>query len=286
MNWIARASVVIGLLSVNSWALAWNATGHMVIAAIARREMTPFAVSEADRLLKIGGTETTNEFLTASVWADDTRTPETGPWHYINLHFRTDRQKTDNKPDPENAVVAIERFRKVLGDRSKLDAERADALRYILHFVGDLHQPLHAVARDSDENPKGDRGGNAFKIQPPAAMASTPRPPTNLHALWDSGVGLFPFIDRPLNSADRSRVEIQAQSLRASLPPESMPTVNDLNPMNWAKEGLEAAKRTVYDLREGTVPSQEYVQNGQTLSAKRATLAGYRLAMILNEALR
>lgn len=286
MKTSARAFVAVAVLLVNASAMAWNATGHMVIAAIARQQMTPFAVSEADRLLKIGGTEKANDFLTASVWADDTRTPENGPWHYINLHFRSDKQRTDNKPDAENAVVAIERFQKILADRSKPDAERAEALRYILHFVGDLHQPLHAVARDTDEHPKGDRGGNDFKIQPPALLQSQTRPPTNLHALWDGGVGLFPYIDRPLAPADKSAIETQARTLLAAIPSEDLSRASDLNPLNWAKEGLEGAKKTVYDLREGTVPSEEYVRNGQALAARRATMAGLRLASILNEALR
>jgi hypothetical protein len=283
-----RPFLIAALAAATTAAHAWSATGHMVIAAIAKRDLTPYALSEANRLLKVGGDSRTDDFLTASVWADDIRNgkPETGPWHYINLHFRTDRKRVSNQPEKENAVVAIDRFVAILADRSKPDAERADALRYVLHFVGDLHQPLHAVARDSDAHPTGDRGGNDFRIQPAASMAGMSRPPRNLHALWDGGVGLFPYRDRPLTAADRAEIELQAETIVAALPRKSLRGADDLRPMNWAREGLEGAKRLVYDLAEDSVPSEAYMRAGRALAAQRAALAGYRLAEILNRALR
>lgn len=283
-----RPLLVLALTAAYGAAHAWSATGHMVIAAIAKRDLTPYALSEANRLLKIDATERADDFITAGPWADDIRNarPETGNLHFINLHFRTDRKRVENEPEKENVVTAIERYRKVLGDKTKPDAERADALRFLIHFVGDLHQPLHSVARDSDEHPKGDRGGNDFKIQPPASMSGTQRPPTNLHSLWDGGAGLFPFKERPLSPQDRSAIEVQAETIASALPRESLKKVDDLQPMNWAKEGLEDSKRTVYDLMENTVPSEDYMRRGRTLSARRAAYAGYRLADIINEALR
>lgn len=283
-----RALSLVVLAGAAHAAFAWSATGHMVIAAIAKRELTPYALSEAERLLKVGATDRATDFISSGPWADDVRNdhPESGPWHYINLHFRSDRKRVTNQPEKDNVVAAIEKFRKILADKSKSDAERADALRYLIHFVGDIHQPLHAVARDSDAHPQGDRGGNDFDIQPPFFLANQPRPPRNLHSLWDSGVGLFPYIDRPLTADGRKTVQAQADAFIASLPRDSMKDLSHRTPMEWAQESLAAAKKTVYDIREGTVPGQEYVENGQRLVAQRATLAGYRLADILNESLR
>lgn len=260
----------------------------MVIASIAKGQLTPYALTEANRLLKIGGDERTDDFLTAAVWADDIRNkrPETGPWHYINLHFRTDRKGTKNKPEDDNVVKAIEFMRKTLADKTKPDADRADALRFLMHFVGDLHQPLHAVARDSDEHPGGDRGGNDFKTQPPAYAAGESRPPTNLHSLWDGGVGLFPFFNRPLSPGDRATIELQARTIVASNPTSSLKRVDVLDPMIWAREGLDGAMKVVYVLPEGSVPSEEYVRNGRKLVSERVALAGYRLAAILNDCLK
>ncbi|MGV3616829.1 MAG: S1/P1 nuclease [Fimbriimonas sp.] len=283
-----RPLFVLALTAAYGAAHAWSATGHMVIAAIAKRDLTPYALNEANRLLKIGATDRADDFITAGPWADDIRSarPETGNWHFINLHFRSDRKRVENQPEKENAVAVVERFAKVLGDRTKPDAERADALRYLIHFVGDLHQPLHSVARDTDEHPKGDRGGNDFKIQTPASMVGTQRPPNNLHSLWDGGLGLFPFRERPLTVLDRAAVELQAETIASALPRQSLRRVEDLRPMTWAQEGLEEAKKTVYDLMENTVPSEDYMRRGRTLSARRAAYAGYRLADIVNAALR
>lgn len=283
-----RSLLVLALAAIYGAAHAWSATGHMVIAAIAKRDLTPYALSEANRLLKVGATERADDFITAGPWADDVRSarPETGNLHFINLHFRTDRKRVENEPEKENVVEAIDRYRKILADKTKPDAERADALRFLIHFVGDLHQPLHSVARDSDEHPKGDRGGNDFKIQPPASMAGTQRPPNNLHSLWDGGLGLFPFRERPLTPQDRSAIEVQAETIASALPRESLKKVDDQQPMAWAKEGLEDSKKIVYDLMENSVPSEDYMRRGRTLSARRAAYAGYRLADIINDALR
>lgn len=273
------------LLATSAQAFSWSDTGHMVIAAIAERQLKPQALAEAQRLIAIGGTERTSTFLTAACWADDTRTRENGPWHYINLHFRTDGKATTNVPEPENAAVAITRFQKVLADRTRPDAERADALRYLLHFVGDLHQPLHAVARDTDEHPQGDRGGNEFRIQPPAYAAEAERPPRNLHSLWDSGCGLFHYEPRPLNGESERHVRLQADTLLAALPKEDAREATILDPMVWASEGLALAKSVVYNLPENTVPGDAYLKAARTAAAKRAALAGHRLAALLNNTL-
>lgn len=285
---IPRSILVAALALTSSVAHAWGATGHMVIAALAKREMTPYALSEANRLLKIGGDTRTNEFLTAAVWADDVRRdrPDTGNWHYINLHFRTDHGRVTNKPEKENVVEAIDRFRKVLADKTKPDADRAEALRFLMHFVGDIHQPLHAVARDSVQHPQGDRGGNDFQIRPPASMAGDSYAPKNLHSLWDGGAGLFPYFDRPLSPADRTAIEREAELMEATLPIEEQRGAKNLDPMTWAKESLDAAKRVTYDLNEGAVPSEDYMRRSRRVCAQRAALAAYRLAAILNECLR
>jgi hypothetical protein len=267
---------------------AWNDTGHMVIAAIAHRNLTPSAHSEAERLLKVGGTERTRDFFTASVWADDVRPEmrETGPWHFINFFFRADGKRPQGKPEPENAPVAIARFSAILADRARPDAERADALRFVLHFVGDIHQPLHSVARESEAHPKGDRGGNDFKIKPPRSFSYLDRPPTNLHWLWDSGAGLFDSIPRPLSAEGRRRVEAQADTLIAALPERTFRNVREQDPMRWARESFETAKRVSYALPEDSEPSDQYLRAARAAAAQRATLAGYRLADLLNRTLR
>ena len=287
MNRFSRVASCIGLAVISALSLSWIDTGHMVIAAIARRELKPDVLKEVDRLSAIGGTRRTSDFITGSCWADDIRSErrETGPWHYMDLHFRTDGKRTDNKPDAENAAWAIEKFSAVLADRTKPDAERADALRFIVHFVGDIHQPLHGTARDSDEHPKGDRGGNDFAIEAPASMKDSSRPPRNLHSLWDLGAGLFSGEQRPLAADSVRHIEVEAVALTAALPRSSFRRIGEANPEKWARESFEAAKAHTYRTTEGAAPTEEYMRDARTTAAQRAVLAGYRLADLLNRVL-
>ncbi|HJP83965.1 MAG TPA: S1/P1 nuclease [Fimbriimonadaceae bacterium] len=271
----------LATLSIAISAFAWHDTGHMVVAEIARQTMNPRIVAECEWLLKIDSEPKTDTFVTAACWADDFKSKESGPWHYINYHFRTDGKETDNKPEPQNILVAIKRFSETLQDKSKDPKERAVALRYLIHFVGDLHQPLHAVARDSDEFPAGDRGGNEFKIIPSDRHKDLTRPPTNLHSLWDMGGNLFRPSERPLTKDGQASIVRIANAIRARHPLLSLNNVTNQDPEAWAQESVGLAKEFVYTLKENEVPSPEYLRRCEDESAKRVAYAGYRLAALL-----
>ncbi len=278
-----RLLALAAALSIGTVAQAWNATGHMVIAAIAQSGLTPKAKAEADRLLKIGADlPGSDDFVTVGPWADEYRSQhrETGPWHYKDLYFRADGKPAANKPDEINAVSKIREFTAILGDKSKPDADRAFALRILIHLVGDIHQPLHASSEESDARPMGDRGGNSFVILPPDGSE---RGPKNLHALWDGGAGLFPSHPREEAKAD---AEAQAKELIASIPRSSLPKVGETDSDKWTEEGLELAKSTVYSTAEGQTPSADYIKKAKDVAAHRAALAGYRLADLLNKTLK
>jgi len=278
-----RLLALAAALSIGTVAQAWNATGHMVIAAIAQSGLTPAAKAETDRLLKIGAdTPGMDDFVTVGPWADQYRNEnrESGPWHYKDLYFRADGKPAANKPDEINAVSKIKEFTAVLGDKTKPDADRAFALRILIHLVGDIHQPLHASSEESDARPKGDRGGNSFLILTPDG---SDRGPKNLHALWDGGAGLFP--NRPREEA-KAAAEAQAKALIASIPRTSLPKVGESDPDKWTEEGLGLAKSVVYTAVEGKAPDSGYIEKAQKASAQRAVLAGYRLADLLNKTLK
>lgn len=288
MRFINRLSLLGLAIALTGQALAWNETGHMAIAAIAEKRLTKTAKAEADRLLKIGSTEKAVDFITSGPWADDIRNErrETGTWHYMDLHFRDDGKPSTNKPDEENAVWAIKKYSKILADKTKPDAERADALRFIIHFVGDAHQPLHATARDTEEHPKGDRGGNDFKILPPAESVGKSRAPKNLHSLWDSGCGLFSGKPRPLTDESKKALLDLVTKIETDNPEKSLAHVHVRTPLKWVEESRDDAVKTVYALKENTVPSAEYMAAGKKLSETRAAYAGYRLADLLNRLLK
>lgn len=281
-----RLAVVASLAAASALGMAWNETGHMTIAAIAKANLSPAALKEAERLLATETGDVSKDFVIVSTWADEIRQPKSAPWHYTNFHFRTDGKRTSLKPERENVVVAIERFTAILGDRTRSDRDRAEALRFLIHFVGDVHQPLHATARDSDAFPKGDRGGNDFPIGRSPEFAGTDRPPKNLHSLWDFGCGAFPYTSDIRTVNGQRTVQIEANLLMAALPRTSFRSLNETRPERWARESFEAAKATVYALKEDSVPSPAYLASGRSLAVKRVTLAGYRLADLLNRTLK
>lgn len=254
----------------------------MVIAQIAEKRLQLDVRRQCEELLAVGGDFKTNTFVTAACWADDTKSRENGAWHYINVHFRTDGKKTDNKPEPENVIWAIEKFSKVLANRSLPKAERADALRYLIHFVGDVHQPMHNVARDTDTFPNGDRGGNDFPVVSPPSLKPEPR---NLHFLWDIGGGLFPSVPRPLDVRGKREIADLADRIVALMPATSLSGVDDPDPSRWSAESVALAKSRAYSLPVGSVPTDQYLRAAQRASAERAALAGYRLANLLNKLL-
>ena len=244
-------------------ARAWGPTGHRMVGALAAEALTPASRREVARLLR-GEPDPT--LAGVANWADDLRDhppaddPDLGKrtsrWHYVNLaEDDCGYVPPRHCPNGDCVIEAIRRQRDVLADRSRPDAERAQALKFLVHFVGDAHQPLHAgYARD--------RGGNTFQLQVDGRG-------TNLHALWDSGL-LTGIGERPL-----------LKTLR-HLP---QPKDGIGEPQAWA----EASCRIV--LRDGFYPPgaklpATYVPQWRPVAEQQLRLAGRHLADLLNDALK
>ncbi|HET8782287.1 MAG TPA: S1/P1 nuclease, partial [Pyrinomonadaceae bacterium] len=142
-----------------------------------------------------------------------------------------------------------------------------------------IHQPLHTVTRFTTQRPEGDRGGTSFRLSPDARRR-------NLHSYWDGGGGAFAFISRPLNDNGRNRLTTLASGLQSSFPKSQMTAeVNQLDPMEWAKEGKKLGIEQVYpNITEGSIPTTTYEENARKICRRRVALAGYRLAAILKQA--
>ena len=175
MSWIARCRtgswLLLAALAVSTQVAAWGTQGHQVVAAMAWELLQPATRAEITRLLEQEPGETLESL---STWADEHRNPATGPWHYVNFprgscHYLPER----DCPDGACVVAAIERERAIWASNAN-DKTRLKALKYLIHLVADIHQPLHAGYRD-------DRGGNQFQLR--AFMRGS-----NLHAVWDSGL--------------------------------------------------------------------------------------------------
>jgi hypothetical protein len=236
-------------------ALPWGPAGHHVVALIAEHHLPPETLDEIARLLE------GQSMADASTWADDVRSlpnwSHTGPWHYVNIpDGETYRQS--KKARGGDVLHAIERFRKNLARRRNSPVKRADALRFLIHFIADLHQPLH-VGRAED------RGGNLIEVFWFGA-------PSNLHRVWDSGI---------LGRRRRTDAEWVAELDRAG--PEDAARRVASKPLDWARES-QAFRADVYRIGDGRLGARYYDDN-LPIVRERLLQAGLRLAAFLQQAL-
>ena len=151
-------------------AFAWGKAGHCVVATLASSLLTPEARSQVADLLG------PNVALAAiATWADEVRSsrPNTGPWHYVNIPRGATEYNSARDCAHGCVVSTIDQSLGLVRDTSKDRTVREEALRWIVHFVADLHQPLHVIAED--------RGGNDVLVRFNGRQ-------TNLHRLWDGDV--------------------------------------------------------------------------------------------------
>jgi hypothetical protein len=299
----AAALVTASLLTLPASAL-WDATGHRTVAAIAWEHMTRRARARAVDLLLHGpalanfaalrppqGSEPARDralFLNAATWADLVRSRDQAwhayhrpTWHYADFYWDVENGRPHDipgtGPDSLNAAERIVVLRATLADANAADTSKAVALAWLLHLVGDIHQPLHCSSRVTPDEtlPHGDEGGNTFRLDDNR----------NLHGYWDrildEAIAPDPGEDS-IAYADRIADRIKRTDRRASL---SAPAAS-IDVLGWAQEGLHLAQTVVYSgVTRGSAPSAAYEAEALKVSEGRIALAGYRLAALLNEAL-
>lgn len=189
-------------------------------------------------------------------------------WHFIDLPFSTDGTPLENPPAP-NALTQIAVFRSVLASNSP-DPLKSYDLVWLLHVVGDVHQPLHCAARFSRSSPHGDEGGNLVTVCAPQCG--------RLHAFWDGLLG----------TTANPNVAMQVGQ---SLPQANAVLAANLNVSEWIEDGRRVANSNVYRLPVGAGAgpfnlTTQYRNAASLLARQRVALAGARLARILNNELR
>lgn len=291
------------LLTPISNALAWHDMGHMVVAQIAYLKLTPAARARVDQLLVTPPDkrplihlcagyysretcEKTYDPITIAVWMDDFRgdtlTDEYDHWHYINFNplFDGTPARPNVGPLPTNVLDRINWCVNTLRAGTGRDKDDAEVLGFLYHMAGDVHQPLHAATRYTAARPDGDAGGNGFSLKTTPEM-----PARNLHFYWDAAAGLFNYESpkRPLDEAARANMRKIADDLMKKHPEASLAGANETEPLAWVKESNAIARNFAYvRARENETPSKEYTAEAQNISGQRITLAGYRLAAVLN----
>lgn len=208
-------------------------------------------------------------------WADDIRRdrPETAPWHYVDIPL--DRAEYDPARDctkPRNGdciIGALERFQRVLRDPRRSRADRTDALRFVVHLVGDLHQPLHSADNR-------DRGGNDVKVVFFGEVLNPYSGKTwNLHAVWDRGL-----IERRGLSASN-----YARRLLGRIGRESVSEMERGTVVDWVSESHRAAIETSYRVPSDRALGHDYADAALAVVDRMLAKAGVRLAKILNDTL-
>lgn len=256
---------------------AWSPEGHKVVGAIAEELLDDATRAEVDRLLAVLATIDPDfrELPEACIWLDEVRNQGLGyfdSWHYINQPINPESLPVP-PPDPHDVIFAIENSVATLRNPAASEFGRAFALGVLIHTLGDIHQPLHTVARFTRQHPQGDRGGNDFPLAAGQGRA------TNLHLLWDQGVGLL-NVAASTNQEDAVRRLARDLSRGAAI--ENLPDLDDYDPHAWAEEGRRLALEVAYPgIEEGGHPSKEYVARAQPVVRRQLVLAGRRLAALL-----
>lgn len=284
--------VVVLILCTPTLSLGWGAGGHMMTASIAFTRLNPRARAKANELLAIkidpaSITAKSLNFINAAHWPDDLRPfsefDKFKPLHFIDQPFSTDGTALPSGvPEPDNIVKALEDNVNILKTSTDKKAQ-AQALRFIIHFVGDIHQPLHCATRVSSANPQGDRGGNLVSIKVPATGKTLKK--TNLHSYWDGGIGTFPKTGQNFAPPPLSAIPAAVKTAKRGNPAND-PKIKLDNPtdyMGWANESFELAKTVAYDgIENGSKPDAKYRSNATKVARQRVAWGGYRLAALLN----
>jgi hypothetical protein len=281
-----------GIVFSQSSLFAWDDAGHMTIAAEAFRQMSPELQAQAIEVLKnhpeyeqwlksyhpipdidIG----TYLFMRCSTWPDEVRGSggdyDHPNWHFIDYPLRPPEFafEPDQKPK-DDVLFGVRQCEKTLNDTNADPVLRAAYLSYLIHLIGDMHQPLHCENFYSDAYPNGDRGGNDFHIRTPQGSA-------RLHAIWDDLLGTTPN----LVTEWRSALDLQARYPREALPELK----RDTTPKSWSLESRRLAIKYGYlngHLKGSTTAEDapmlpdNYLMTAAAVARKQAALAGYRLA--------
>lgn len=328
MKKLCASLLALSLAVLPMRALAWGEMGHRTVAAIAWAYMTPKARARVQALLdQDKDTLTPADWLDRANWADkfrdsdrETKGPAysgTSNWHFVDIPAarvtdqaaaRANAAAACPHPDLAAGVAAsaagsapadscvidkIRQFEAELRSPATPVAEQILALKFLEHFVGDVHQPFHAIDN-------ADRGGNCVSI------AAGPKGSESLHSYWDSGV-IFELmgIPQPIvtdynapSPVSNAQIEAFARKLGAAITPQQKAAWAQDDPAQWAAESAVLARTVGYDLKVAALPTcamdnrgspirlpDGYEAKARAVAKAQLEKAGVRLAMVLNKAL-
>lgn len=258
---VVLVAIIVMMLGIPT-AHAWGEEGHQIVGEIARARLSPQARAAIEELLG------NDDLAKAGLWADQIRPNPKYDWakplHYVNVP--RDALTIDlsrDCPTGECVVAAIGKFLEIAADQGKPKEERIEALKFAVHFIGDLHQPLHAGYKD-------DLGGNRITLTAPDGTR------TNLHSVWDTLI---------IHTHTEGNWSLYARQLMrlASLVDDSK-LASQLDPQAWANESAAQVRAIYAALPADGKITQEYCAENLPVVATRLTTGGIRMASALNMA--
>ncbi len=239
---------------VNINAFGWGQTGHRVIGQIAENHLSSKAKKEIEKILG-------NESLAfASTWMDEVKSDDTydhtHDWHWVTIPEGQTYEESQKNPDGD-LIEALDRLKKVLCDEKTTLEKKKEALRFIVHLIGDLHQPLHVGSKD-------DRGGNAVKVKWFGKDS-------NLHRVWDSNI---------IDSKDFSFSELAEELDQVAK--DQVEKWQSGSVLDWANES-QTYHEQVYNTGNTDRMGYRYMYENWDLVQQQLLKGGIRLAGFLNE---
>ncbi len=304
----ARAPIAVALFALLPAAStqAWDAAGHMLVCQVAWevsspevREKVSALVADLDNRFNAGQPY---NFTTIGCWMDDLRSlPRKdyawSKWHYVDAP-KTDDGASFKLPEPPHVVWAIEENLKTLRDPGTGKVARATAVGQLMHWVGDIHQPLHATTWD-------DRGGNGYMIMGPKFTDLLPGMNANLHTYWDKAfrfdakdgeiveAWVAPQTSARPKTPSEGAIHEQAKLLMEKFPAADLQELKQpLNAEGWARESHTIGCTKAYPPGDHPRDTEvrklapEWVASMRPVAERQVVIAGYRLAALLAEALK
>lgn len=287
----------------------WDETGHKITGYIAWQQMKPDVRESVIKILLaapedsqiatfyVGQGTRTDEtrkrefFMLMAYWADIVRDRKfatryksynNGNWHYADAFWTRKDGQIEYLAAPEDGGKALDQLKEfdaMIRGRAN-DSQKAVAIAWIEHLIGDLHQPLHTSARVTDLEPKGDQGGNLFLLTP----QGTPRErQENLHWFWDSIV--MRSMPNNGNECDADYLDPIAQSIIKKHPFSQIQGRLAMGKFDeWVKDSRTVAQNDVFstDLKRFETPSDTYKKKALKVAEERLALAGYRMGELFN----
>ncbi len=256
--------LLLAIAGLPSPALAWGFTGHRLVARLAEPDLQPRTRAQIQSLLE-GESDPTLAGI--ANWADKLRDTDpalgkaTSRWHYINLGEQACTYVREQSCADGNCVVeALRAQTAILADTQRSKAERLQALKFVVHFSGDVHQPLHAGFEH-------DRGGNDVQTNFEGKGS-------NLHSVWDSGLLRSRGLDEDAYVVALRALPV-SEHLDVSLPPQSN---------LWAEESCRIVQQKGFYPPRAKL-DRSYYDRFRPVAEQQLRLGGARLAALLNRAL-